>query len=126
ILLGRKFGIIINEIVDLILKELNEGKKADIVKQLVTDYLDNHNINSQVTYDLLLDNQNDSNSIFLLGYFNYYGIIMESENHEKALNLFIIASEHNHILAQYYIGRCYEFGNVIVKNEKLALEYYKK
>jgi len=126
ILLERKFGIIINEIVDIILKELNEGKKADIVKQLVTDYLDNHNINSQVTYNLLLDNQNDSNSIFLLGYFNYYGIITENENYKEAFNLFVTASEYNHILAQYYVGRCYEFGNGVVKNEELAFEYYEK
>ncbi|GBB88264.1 hypothetical protein RclHR1_01480029 [Rhizophagus clarus] len=119
------FEITINKIVDLILENLNDGKEELIVKQIIIKYLDNHNINSQLTYDLLLSNQNNSNFIFLLGYFNYYGILITNINYEKAFNLFI-KSEQNHILSQYYIGICYEFGNGTTKNEKLAFEYYKK
>ena len=29
-------------------------------------------------------------------------------------------------MAQYYVGKCYQFGNGTAKNEKLAFEYYKK
>ncbi|POG67587.1 kinase-like domain-containing protein, partial [Rhizophagus irregularis DAOM 181602=DAOM 197198] len=121
------FEIIINTIIDLILENLNEGKEEFVVKQIVIKYLDNNNINSQIIYDLLLNNQNNSNSIFLLGYFNYYGIFTTKENYEKAFSLFIDASKQNHILAQYYVGICYEFGNgTTIKNEKLAFEYYEK
>ena len=59
-----------------------------------------------------------TNSIFLLGYFYYNGIGM-NKNFEEAFYLFVNASEKNHVLAQYYIGLCYESGNGTVKNEKL-------
>ncbi|GBC32721.2 hypothetical protein RIR_jg12115.t1 [Rhizophagus irregularis DAOM 181602=DAOM 197198] len=52
--------------------------------------------------------------------------IETSENRKKAFNLFIKASEQNHILAQYYVGLCYECGRGTVKDKKLAFEYYKK
>src|SRR5436190_1171663 len=79
-LLKEKFSIIVNKLVELISENLNEGKEVNEVKQHVIDYLDNHNINSQATYDLLLSNQDNSNSIFLLGYFNYYGILAKNKN----------------------------------------------
>ncbi|EXX56247.1 uncharacterized protein OCT59_003182 [Rhizophagus irregularis] len=126
ILLEEKFNKIIDEMVDLILKNLNEGKNTDIVKKLIIDYLNYYNINLQIIYDLLKDIQNNSNSIFLFGYFNYYGITIENENYEEAFKSFIIASKDNHTLAQYYVGRCYEFGIGTLKNETLAFEYYKK
>jgi TPR repeat protein len=118
----KNSSIIVNEIVYFIFKEANKG---NLEKRCVFDYLYNHNINSKEIYNLLLNNQNTSNFIFLLGYFNYMGIekIMD---YKKAFNLFINASERKHILAQYYVGECYEFGRGITKNEKLAFEYYEK
>ncbi|GBC37022.2 kinase-like domain-containing protein [Rhizophagus irregularis DAOM 181602=DAOM 197198] len=50
----------------------------------------------------------------------------QNENYEEAFKSFIIASKDNHTLAQYYVGRCYEFGIGTLKNETLAFEYYKK
>ncbi|RGB29447.1 hypothetical protein C1646_766599 [Rhizophagus diaphanus] len=76
-------------------------------------------------YNWLLSNQNSLNSIFLLGYFNHYGIVT-SENNEKAFNLFINASEKNHLLSQYSAGHCYFHGYRTVKNEKLSFDYYEK
>ena len=73
----------------------------------------------------LSNNQSSSNSIFLLGYFNFHGI-ETSINKEKAFNLFINASEKDHILAQYYAGECYLFGLGTKQNEKLAFECYEK
>ncbi|POG64543.1 kinase-like domain-containing protein [Rhizophagus irregularis DAOM 181602=DAOM 197198] len=117
------FSIVINEIVDLIFKEnIKDNMK---VKQHVIDYLNNHNVNSKEIYNWLLNNQNNSESIFLLGYFNYLGIETISDL-EKAFNLFINASKQDHTLAQYFVGKCYQFGNGITKNEKLAFEYYEK
>ena len=79
-------------------------------------------------YDIvnwLLNNQNNSNSIFLLGYFNYFGIEI-NENNEKAFKLFIDALKQNHTLAQYFVGLCYQYGHGTTKDEKLAFEYYEK
>jgi hypothetical protein len=62
----------INEIVDLIYKKINKSKEN--VKQYILDYFNNNNANLIGIYNLLLNNQNNSGSIFLLGYFNYYVI----------------------------------------------------
>ncbi|GBC22416.2 kinase-like domain-containing protein [Rhizophagus irregularis DAOM 181602=DAOM 197198] len=77
-----------------------------------------------------------SNSIFILGYFDYYGIEI-NKNDENAFNLFINASEKNHILAQYFIavdknftpgqvsiGYCYEKGIGVEKDLKKAFYWY--
>ncbi|UZO03826.1 uncharacterized protein OCT59_024227 [Rhizophagus irregularis] len=101
------YNIIVDEINDLIYKLNNEWKSA---RQEIIEYFNDHNIDSQEFYSWLLDNQNSSNSIFILGYFNYYGIII-NENNDKAFNLFIIASGKNHILAEYFVNECYLFLN---------------
>ncbi len=89
------------------------------------DYFNKQSIILNEVVNWLLNNQNNSNSILLLGYFNYYGI-GTSQNYEKAFDLFIDASKQNHILAQYYVGCCYQFGHGITKDKKLAFEYYEK
>ena len=87
----KNLSIMINEIVDLISEESNIGKECNVKKQHVLDYLSNHNINSKEIYNLLLNNQSDSDSVFLLGYFNYVGI-ETNDNFKKAFSLFINAS----------------------------------
>ncbi|POG75265.1 kinase-like domain-containing protein [Rhizophagus irregularis DAOM 181602=DAOM 197198] len=119
------FNIIIDVINDFIIKLNNKGLEWKAEKQKTIEYFNNHNLDSQEIYNWLLDNQNSLNPIFILGYFNYYGIVT-SEDNEKAFNLFINASEKNHILAQYFVGECYFYGNGTIKNEKLAYKYYKK
>ncbi|POG75273.1 uncharacterized protein OCT59_024265 [Rhizophagus irregularis] len=119
------YNIIVDEINDFIFRLMNKGFERNSVKQKVIEYFNNHNINSQDIYNWLLSNQNSLNSIFLLGYFNHYGIVI-SENNEKAFNLFINASEKNHLLSQYFTGHCYFHGYGTVKNEKLSFDYYEK
>ncbi|GET03179.1 kinase-like domain-containing protein [Rhizophagus clarus] len=121
----KDFNVIVGKINDLIYELLNEACEFILVKQKVIKYFSDHIINTKDTYNWLLNNQISTNSIFLLGYFNFHGIIT-SENNKKAFNLFIIASEKNHILAQYFVGRCYENGYGTIKNEKLAFEYCEK
>ncbi|RGB38248.1 kinase-like domain-containing protein [Rhizophagus diaphanus] len=121
----KVFDRIVDEINDLIYKLYNKGIEWNIVKEQVIEYLSNYNTSSQEVYNWLSNNQNNSNSIFLFGYFNYNGI-ETSKNYENAFNLFSIASEKNHTLAQSYIGDCYLFGNGTIKNEELAFEYYEK
>ncbi len=117
--------IIINEIIDLIHKELNRGIESKISNQHILNYLNNQNIALQEIVNWLLDNQNDLNSIFLLGYLNYFGIEI-GENNEKSFKLFFNASNQNHILAQYYVRECYEYGYGTIKDEKLAFSYYEE
>ena len=65
ILSENNFSAIVDEIV------YNEREKSEIL-----NCLRNHNISSQEIYNWLLNNQgnSNSNSIVLLGDFNYYGI----------------------------------------------------
>jgi TPR repeat protein len=119
------FNMIVHKINDFICELLNKGVKFELEKQQVIEYLNDCNINSQEIYNWLLNNQINTNSIFILGYFNFCGIAT-SENNSKAFSLFINASEKNHILAQFYAGNCYEYGHGTMKNEKLAFEYFEK
>src|SRR6266498_5533482 len=89
----------------------------------VLDFLNNQDITSHEIYDWLSNNQSNLNSIFLFGYFHFFGI-ETSKNYEKAFDLFINASKKNHILAQFYVGSCYKYGYGITKDEKLAFKYY--
>ncbi|GBC32623.2 kinase-like domain-containing protein [Rhizophagus irregularis DAOM 181602=DAOM 197198] len=52
--------------------------------------------------------------------------IETSENNKEAFDLFINASEQGHILAQFYVGLCYQSGCGTVKDENLAFKYYEK
>src|SRR3990170_1754635 len=40
--------------------------------------------------------------------------------------LFFYASNQNHILAQYYVGKCYKKGYGIIKDETIAFKYYEQ
>ncbi len=122
---AKYLSMTIDEIIDLISEQLQKGKDWNVIKQSVLDYLNNCSINSREIYNWLLKNQKNSNSIFILGYFNYYGI-ETTKDRKEAFNLFINATKEDHILAQYCVGGCYEFGYGITKNEKLAFEYYEK
>jgi TPR repeat protein len=122
----KDFNGIVDEINDFIIKLLNKGINGSLLKEQVIEHINNnYNINSQEIYNWLSTNQNNPNSIFLLGIFNAFGI-ETSQNNEKAFRLFINASEKNHLLAQFFVGCCYKFGDGTVINEKLALEYFEK
>ncbi|CAB4473927.1 unnamed protein product [Rhizophagus irregularis] len=93
IIFEQDLSIIIDELVNLILTNLNKGKEEKVRKQQVFDYINNYKSNSQEIYSWLLNNQLSSNSIYLLGYFNYYGIGTDInkqhsfELYQKAANL---------------------------------------
>jgi TPR repeat protein len=114
---------IVKEIVSFIFKITDQGKDSKLRKQFLLNYFNNQDINLCELYNWLIKNQKDSDSIFLLGYFNYLGI-KTNENYKKAFGLFFIASEKYHILSQYYVGECYLIGYGITKNEKLAFKYF--
>ncbi len=117
----------VDEIVKLIFNKKNKGIKAVTINRHIVDHLDNQNITTYGIYYWLSNTNihNDINSIFLLGYFNHFGI-GSNENKGKAFELFINASKQNHNLAHYYVGECYRYGHGTTKNEKFAFEYYEK
>ncbi|GBB99031.1 hypothetical protein RclHR1_00340022 [Rhizophagus clarus] len=121
----KGFNIIIDEINDLIFKLLNKGIAWQLLEDSVIGCINDHNIKLQEFYNWLLNNQNNSNSIFLLGYFNHRGIERNAD-FKKSFNFFLDASEKNHIPAQFFVGNCYEYEYGTVKNEKLAFKYYEK
>ncbi|GBC09844.1 hypothetical protein RclHR1_09160002 [Rhizophagus clarus] len=119
-------NIIIDEITEFIFKMLNMRYILNLREQILEFINNNQNINPQEIYDWLLHNQNyNSNSIFLFGYFIFYGI-GTSKDLEKAFNLFINTVEQDHILTQLFVGSCYDYGYGTIINNKLAFKYYKK
>ncbi|GBB83915.1 hypothetical protein RclHR1_10580003 [Rhizophagus clarus] len=128
LLFEKGFDIIVDEINDIIFNSLNKGIYWKLLNKQIIEHSNYYNINPQEIYDWLSNNPNDSNSIFLFGYFNYHGIGV-SEDVERAYNLFIDVSHVSgkiHTLAQCFIGECYEYGYGIIKDEELAFEYYEK
>src|SRR5437762_1309450 len=63
----ENLSIVIDKLVDHYLKMSNEGKEKNVKKQHILDYINYHRINLQEIYNWILNNQNDSNSIYLLG-----------------------------------------------------------
>src|ERR1051325_8524677 len=74
---------VIDELVNITFKMINKGKE----KQHILDYINNQEIVLQDIYNWLLKNQNNSNSIYLLGYFNYHGIETHVDK-QKTLKLY--------------------------------------
>jgi hypothetical protein len=124
-IIEKDFDRIVDEINDFIIKLYNGGISKYLLKEQITEYLNNYNISLQEIYNWLLNNQDNPNFSFLLGFFNAYGI-ETSQNNEKAFKLFIYATEKNHMLAQFHVAVCYLLGNGTLKNEKLAFEYAEK
>ena len=116
---------LINGIVELIFKAINEEKQQKTTKKNILKNLKDNDITLRQLYNWLKDDQSEPDFIFLLGYFNYFGIGTNG-NKKEAFNLFNKASKRGHILAQYYVGLCYESGSGTLKNEKLSFDYYKE
>ncbi|EXX50443.1 kinase-like domain-containing protein, partial [Rhizophagus irregularis DAOM 181602=DAOM 197198] len=118
-------SIIIDELVNLYFKELNEGKEESVRKQHIFDYINNHKLNLQEIYNWLLNNQNDSNSVYLLGYFNYHGIKINI-NKQKAYELYQKAAKLENSVAQVDLTYMYVNGKGVDKNYNKAFELSKK
>ncbi|EXX70658.1 uncharacterized protein OCT59_023613 [Rhizophagus irregularis] len=116
-------NIIIDELVNLIFKEINEGRRVIKIRQHVIDNIDSYNIFLKKVYVDLLNNQNNSNFIYLLGYFNFYGIGTDL-NQEKGFKLYQKAAELQNRAAQLNLIREYFHENICL-DPKLALNYVK-
>ncbi|GBC07854.1 hypothetical protein RclHR1_07730007 [Rhizophagus clarus] len=118
-------NIVIDELVNLIFSELNKGEDAKIIKQRVFDYINDHMIALQQIYIWLLNNQNNSNSICMLGYFKYHGIETDI-NKQKAIELYRKASGLENYVAQLILINEHIYGKGFKKNYYLTFELSKK
>ncbi|GBC07852.1 hypothetical protein RclHR1_07730005 [Rhizophagus clarus] len=119
-------NIVIDELVDLIFKELNKGKDAIIIMQYVLDYINDLMITLQQIYIWLLSNQKNSNTICILGYFKYNGIETEI-NKYKAIELYQKAAELENRLAQLNLINEHIYGKgVNINYDLLAFQLSKK
>ncbi|GBC06319.1 hypothetical protein RclHR1_06770002 [Rhizophagus clarus] len=113
----KDFNNVINELINLILKRLNEGKNEEIIKKNVIDFFNIHMIILKEIYDWFLNNQNNSNSIFFLGYFNYHGI-ETNINKKKAMQLYQKAADLGNSMARLYLTNIYIYENCISNCDK--------
>jgi TPR repeat protein len=118
-------SIVIDDLVNFYFKEVNEGKVEKVRKQHVFDYINNHKLKFNEIYRWLLNNQNDPNSIYLLGYFNYHGIEVEI-NKQRALEFYHKAVNLGNVVAQHSLSSMYIDGEGVDKNYGKAFELTKK
>jgi TPR repeat protein len=115
-----ELGKIVDKLASL-LANIEEGR----VKKEIHYFLNNHNVTLQEIYKWLLNNQNYSNSIFLLGLFNHCGIEINVDK-QKAFELYEKAANLGNAFATDNLGNCYEDGIGTYVNRKKAFELYKK
>ncbi|UZO03508.1 uncharacterized protein OCT59_023915 [Rhizophagus irregularis] len=113
------FNIIINNMFNFFHDGDEEGK------QKVLSYLNEQNITLQEIKNLLLNNQNNSNSIYLLGKFNELGIGI-SVDKQKAFGLYQKAADLGNVLGITDLGSCYKYGIGTVVDKKKAFELNQK
>ncbi|GBC06372.1 hypothetical protein RclHR1_00680016 [Rhizophagus clarus] len=118
-------SIVIDDLIDFYFNEVNEGKAERVRKQHVLDYINNQKLNLHEVYKWLLNNQTNSNSICLLGYFNYHGIVVKI-NRQKALEFYQKAANLENIIAQHNLSNMFIDGAGVDKNYDKAFELSKK
>ncbi|EXX50476.1 uncharacterized protein OCT59_012494 [Rhizophagus irregularis] len=115
--LNNNFDIMVN--VNEIILLLDNIDNIEIVykKHKVINYLNNHNITSQEIYAWLLNNQNASDSMFLLGVFNHFGIEVKVDK-QKAFELYQNAANSGNVYGITSLGFCYDEGIGISADEQ--------
>ncbi|PKK62195.1 kinase-like protein [Rhizophagus irregularis] len=93
--------------------------------QKVLSYLNEQNITLREINNLLLNNQNNSNSIYLIGKFNDLGIGI-SVNVQKAFELYQKAADLGNVFGINDLGYCYQYGIGTDIDEKKAFELFQK
>ncbi|GES88021.1 kinase-like domain-containing protein [Rhizophagus clarus] len=99
--------------------------RDEVEKQEILNYLNNHKVTLQEFYSWLLNNQNNSNSIVLLGDFNLSGI-GTSVNEQKAFELYQNAANLGNATGINDLGYCYKNGIGTDIDKEKAFELYQK
>uniref|UniRef100_U9TYE3 Uncharacterized protein n=1 Tax=Rhizophagus irregularis (strain DAOM 181602 / DAOM 197198 / MUCL 43194) TaxID=747089 RepID=U9TYE3_RHIID len=116
----NNFYIMVNEII-LLLDNVNKERK----KHEIVNYFNNHNITSQEIYNWVLNNQDNSNSVFLLGIFNHFGIEVDVDE-QKTFELYQNTANSGNVYGITSLGYCYEKGIGTSVNKQKAFELYQK
>ncbi|CAB4413983.1 unnamed protein product [Rhizophagus irregularis] len=116
----NNFNRIVNDILNFL---YYDGKEVE--KQKILNYLNNHNITLQEINNLLLNNQNNLNSLVLLGKFYYLGIGFNVDN-KKAFELYQKAADLNNAFGINNLGNCYVHGIGTDIDKKMAFKLYQK
>ncbi|CAB4438189.1 unnamed protein product [Rhizophagus irregularis] len=120
-LIDNDFSILVDKII--ILATTLDLK--DSVKQEIFNCFYNHDVTSQKIYNWLLNNQNNSNSIVLLGIFTLFGIEV-NVNEKKAFELYQKAANLGDVYGITWLGYCYEGGIGIDVDKTKAFELHQK
>ncbi|RGB26719.1 hypothetical protein C1646_645466 [Rhizophagus diaphanus] len=120
-------NLIINDFETMVIEVIYflENIETERRKHEIIDYLNNYNITLQEIYYWLSINQNDPNSIFLLGLFNHFGIEI-SVNKQKAFELYQNAANSGNVPGIISLGYCHEKGIGTNVNKQKAFELYQK
>ncbi|CAB4438316.1 unnamed protein product [Rhizophagus irregularis] len=119
-LIINDFELMVIEMILLLENIVIERKKYEIII-----YLNNHNITTKEIYNWLLNDQNNSNSIFLLGVFNHFGIEININN-QKAFELYQNAANLGNVFGITSLGYCYNKGVGTNIDEEKAFDMYQK
>lgn len=119
----NNLSIMIDKSVDSIYKELNKGEVESAIKHHSFNYTNNNKV--QEIYNWLLNNQNNSNYIFLLGWFYHHGI-GTSINKQKAFELYQKTADMGNSNGINMLGYCYEKGIGTNINKHKATVLYQK
>ncbi|GBB87549.1 hypothetical protein RclHR1_01400002 [Rhizophagus clarus] len=122
VIFEEELSVVIDELVNIYLEGLNKGEEENERKKFVLNFINNCKINLQEILAWVSNNQNYSNSIYLLGYFNYHGIGIDVDK-QKACKLYEKAVELENIVAQL------ELANVCIhvyKNYRKAFKLSKR
>jgi TPR repeat protein len=120
----ENLSLIIDELFNLIFNEVNKGREENAIKQQFFNYINNQKINLQEIYYWLQNNKTCSNSIYLLGYFNYNGIWIDI-NKQNAFELYQKAAELENIVAQFELSNMYMDEDCVDKDYASAFELSK-
>ncbi|GBC05765.1 hypothetical protein RclHR1_06410002 [Rhizophagus clarus] len=120
--LMNDFELVVNEIIILL-----EDTEIIMKKYKIVSYLNNHNISPREIYNWLLINQDqeNSNSLLLLGVFNHFGIQI-NVNKQKAFELYQKAANLRNVSGINNLGFCYRDGIGTNINELKAFELFQK
>ncbi|EXX67414.1 uncharacterized protein OCT59_023840 [Rhizophagus irregularis] len=121
--INNNFGKIVDEIINLPNKTGDEVEKQEIL-----NYLKNHNVTLKEIYNWLLNDQNNTNSIVLLGDFNLFGIEIIEINVDKkeAFELYQKAANLGNTDGINSLAFCYEDGIGTDIDKRKAFELYQK
>ncbi|CAB4441026.1 unnamed protein product [Rhizophagus irregularis] len=106
-------------------EKMSQNFNVKMRKSAIVNYLNNHDIDSQEIYYWLLDCQDNSNYVFLLGVFYHFGIETNVDK-QKAYELYQMAANTENLLGITSLAHCYINGIGTSINKQKAFDLFKR